>query len=60
MNIVKKFQCFACRRVIEVPRGIPKPISCPYCGAPQQMIHRIDKGSPAERGRRGAGWQRRR
>ncbi len=53
MNLTKKFQCFACGRIIEVPRGMPKPISCPYCKAPAQFIHRIDKGPPQGRGRRG-------
>jgi predicted RNA-binding Zn-ribbon protein involved in translation (DUF1610 family) len=55
----KKFRCFACGNVIEVPRGMPKPQACPRCGAPAQMIHRLDKGAPG--GRRGAGgppWSR--
>ena len=49
----KRFQCFACGNVIEVPQGMPKPPACPKCGAPAQMIHRIDKGALG--GRRGAG-----
>jgi len=53
----KKFQCFACGNIIEVPRGIPKPAACPRCGAPLMAIHRVDKGPPGGRGagRRGAG-----
>lgn len=53
----KKFQCFACGNIIEVPRGMPKPAACPRCGAPLMAIHRIDKGPPGGRGagRRGAG-----
>ncbi len=53
MNLTKKFKCFSCGKIIEVPRGIPKPMRCPYCGAPAQFIHRLDKGPP-----RGAGMRR--
>ena len=57
MNLTKKFKCFACGKIIEVPRGVPKPLRCPYCGSPQQMIHRLDKGPPGGlRGRRGRGF----
>ncbi len=49
----KKFRCFACGNVIEVPQGIPKPQICPKCGASAQVIHRIDRGAPG--GRRSAG-----
>jgi rRNA maturation endonuclease Nob1 len=49
----KKFRCFACGNVIEVPRGMPKPAICPRCGAPAVAIHRIDRGPPG--GRRGGG-----
>jgi len=53
----KKFQCFACGNIIEVPQGMPKPAACPRCGAPITMIHRVDKGPPGGRGtrRRGTG-----
>ncbi|RLE95209.1 MAG: hypothetical protein DRN04_00810 [Thermoprotei archaeon] len=47
---VKRFKCFACGREITVPYGVPKPAYCPYCGAPEAMIHRLDKG-PHRRGR---------
>jgi len=50
-GITKKFKCFACGKIIEVPRGIPKPMRCPYCGAPVQFIHRLDRGPPAGAGR---------
>jgi len=49
----KKFQCFACGNIVEVPQGVPKPPACSECGAPTAMIHRIDKGPPG--GRRGGG-----
>lgn len=48
---MKRFMCYNCNRVIEVPYGVPKPVQCPHCGAPAYMIHRIDKGP----GRRGFG-----
>ena len=41
---MKRFLCFNCKKIIEVPYGVPKPAQCPYCGAPAYMIHRIDKG----------------
>ncbi|MHA1617197.1 MAG: hypothetical protein ACTSX9_07845 [Candidatus Njordarchaeales archaeon] len=31
------------RKIIEVPCGTPKPSTCPYCGAPRTIIHRIGK-----------------
>ena len=49
----KKFLCGACGRVIEVPYGVPKPVTCPYCGAPGFMIHRLGAGG---RGRGGPPW----
>jgi len=54
VNVTKKFKCFACGRIIEVPRGIPKPMKCPFCDAPAQFIHRLDRGSGARIGR---GWR---
>ena len=40
----KKFMCFKCGKIIEVPYGVPgKPAKCPYCGAPAIYIHRLDK-----------------
>jgi hypothetical protein len=53
----KKFRCFACGNIMEVPQGMPKPAVCSKCGAPAPMIHRIDKGPPGGRGagRHGAG-----
>ena len=48
----KRFICFKCGKVIEVPYGIPgKPPQCPYCGAPAIFIHRLDKGGGWGRGR---------
>ncbi|HDI47150.1 MAG TPA: hypothetical protein ENF82_05025 [Candidatus Methanomethylia archaeon] len=41
---MKKFQCFSCGKIIEVPYGVPKPPNCPYCGAPAHLIHRVDAG----------------
>ncbi|ACX73289.1 conserved hypothetical protein [Methanocaldococcus vulcanius M7] len=41
---MKKFLCSKCQNVIEVPYGVPKPETCPYCGAPATFIHRIDGG----------------
>lgn len=58
MSPTKRFQCFACGKIIEIPRGTPKPAKCPYCGASQQMIHRIDKGPPGGRRGRGPRWMR--
>lgn len=56
----KKFICYACGRVIEVPYGVPKPVACPFCGAPEAMIHRLDKGPHRRgRGRGGPPWQKR-
>jgi len=49
---MKRFLCYNCNKVIEVPYGVPKPAQCPYCGAPAYMIHRLDKG-PGGPGRRG-------
>jgi len=40
---MKRFLCSQCNNIIEVPYGQPKPASCPYCGAPGYMIHRLDK-----------------
>jgi predicted RNA-binding Zn-ribbon protein involved in translation (DUF1610 family) len=51
----KKFRCFACGNVIDVPQGAPKPSVCPRCGAPATMIHRIDKGPPGGMGAGRAG-----
>ncbi|OYT62475.1 MAG: hypothetical protein B6U69_01735 [Thermofilum sp. ex4484_15] len=48
---LKKFLCRACGRIIEVPYGVPKPMTCPYCGAPGFMIHRLNAG-----GRGGPPW----
>jgi len=49
---MKRFLCYNCNKIIEVPYGVPKPLQCPYCGAPHYMIHRI--------GPRGGGWGGRR
>jgi len=49
----KRFQCGNCGQIIEVLQGIPKPPSCPRCGAPAFTIHRLDPGPPG--GRRGGG-----
>lgn len=40
----KRFVCLKCKHVIDIPYGTPKPLKCPYCGAPGYMLHRIDKG----------------
>jgi predicted RNA-binding Zn-ribbon protein involved in translation (DUF1610 family) len=42
----KKFQCGSCGEIIEVPKGIPKPVKCPKCGAAAYMIHRLEPGPP--------------
>ncbi len=57
---MKRFMCYNCNRIIEVPYGVPKPIQCPYCGAPHYMIHRVDPGGRGwGRGRGfGRGWRR--
>ncbi|RLE85170.1 MAG: hypothetical protein DRJ41_01760 [Thermoprotei archaeon] len=57
MNLPKKrFQCYNCGQMIEVPQGIPKPPYCPKCGAPAFMIHRVNPGPPeGRRGWRGKG-----
>jgi NAD-dependent SIR2 family protein deacetylase len=47
---MKHFQCSNCGQVIEVPKGVPKPPSCPKCGAPATVIHRLDKGTPGKKG----------
>ncbi|MCS7368877.1 MAG: hypothetical protein NDF57_04145 [archaeon GBS-70-058] len=52
---MKRFQCTNCGQIIEVPRGTPKPVKCPKCGASAMMIHRLNKGSPRGRRRRGGG-----
>ncbi|MEM2849479.1 MAG: hypothetical protein QXI36_04300 [Candidatus Bathyarchaeia archaeon] len=52
---VKRFQCFNCGQVIEVPQGVQKPLNCPKCGAATMMIHRLNKGPPGGRG--GPAWQ---
>jgi len=52
----KRFRCFVCGNIIEVPQGMPKPVACFKCGAPAQMIHRVDRGPLG--GRRGAGGPR--
>lgn len=58
--LMKRFLCFNCRKIIEIPYGVPKPPQCPYCGAPAYMIHRIDKGPRGPMGRRmGGGFGRR-
>ena len=54
---MKRFMCFNCKKIIEIPYGVPKPVQCPYCGAPAYMIHRIDGGGRG-RGRGGMGWGR--
>ncbi len=55
---MKRFMCFSCRKIIEVPYGVPKPMQCPYCGAPHYMIHRVDAGGFGRyRGYRGRGWR---
>ncbi|ADG12690.1 hypothetical protein [Methanocaldococcus infernus] len=41
---MKKFICTKCKNIIEVPYGTPKPSSCPYCGASEEFIHRVDPG----------------
>jgi len=56
---MKRFMCFNCKKVIEVPYGVPKPSQCPYCGAPAYMIHRINKGPPSFRGQGRFGFGRR-
>lgn len=52
---MKRFQCTNCGQIIEVPRGTPKPVKCPKCGVSAMMIHRLNKGSPRGRRRRGGG-----
>ena len=47
----RKFRCLNCGYEFEVPFGQPKPMNCPRCGAPANMIVRIDRG-------RGKGWRR--
>ena len=51
----KRFICLSCKKIIEVPFGVPKPIKCPYCGAPHYMIHRVDPPGKWWR-RRGPRW----
>ncbi len=51
MSETKKFKCYACGYEFECPYGVPKPMSCPRCGAPHHMIHRVDKG-PHRRGQK--------
>ncbi|UXM85322.1 hypothetical protein [Methanococcus aeolicus] len=41
---IKQFKCSKCEKIIEVPYGTPKPETCPHCGAPSTLIHRIDGG----------------
>lgn len=55
--LIKRFQCSNCGFIIDVSYGVPKPQICPRCGAPHAMIHRINKGSPSEKYRRGRGFQ---
>jgi len=40
---MRRFICLQCNNIIEVPFGQPKPMTCPYCGAPSYMIKRLDK-----------------
>lgn len=57
-GFMKRFICYSCNKIIEVPYGVPKPAQCPYCGAPHYMIHRLDKGwARGGRGRGGGGWR---
>jgi len=60
---MKRFMCYNCRNIIEIPYGVPKPVRCPHCGAPHYMIHRIDPGGRGWGGRgfgrgRGLGYGR--
>ncbi len=54
---MKRFLCYSCNKIIEVPYGVPKPAQCPYCGAPHYMIHRLDKGWARGGRGRGGGWR---
>ncbi|MCQ5376343.1 MAG: zinc ribbon domain-containing protein [Methanomassiliicoccales archaeon] len=42
----KVFRCANCGHIIEVPFGLPKPSSCPKCGSPASLIHRMNPGPP--------------
>ena len=46
----RRFRCLNCGYEFEVPFGQPKPMNCPKCGAPANMIVRVDRG-------RGKGWR---
>ncbi len=45
----RRFRCLNCGYEFEIPVGQPKPMSCPKCGAPANMIVRVNRG-------RGKGW----
>lgn len=48
---MRKFRCYTCGHVWEVPYGTGRPSACPKCGS--DNIHRAedDRGPPAGRGR---------
>ncbi len=47
---MKVFKCYRCGYVFQVPYGVPKPPSCPNCGAPATFVHRVNPGPGVGRG----------
>ncbi len=43
MDDMRKFQCFDCNHIWEIPYGIGRPSECPNCK--KANFHRLDKGS---------------
>ena len=50
MAMMRRFKCYACGNVWEVPYGTGRPSTCPKCGS--NNIHRAeeDRGPPGGRG----------
>jgi len=51
----RRFRCLNCGYEFEIPFGQPRPISCPKCGAPANMIVRVDRGRGWRHGQGGGG-----
>lgn len=51
MASLRKFKCYTCNHVWELPHGTGRPSSCPSCGS--NVIHRAeeDRGYSREKGR---------